>query len=76
MIPEYEWIHHQMLRPTAARFHVWDDPLAHPDFSSTGGPIEFGFFRSNGTYSGGCTIVGGSDNYSMTLHTEGPSATT
>ncbi|NEO54957.1 MAG: PEP-CTERM sorting domain-containing protein [Okeania sp. SIO3B5] len=45
-----------------------------PDFSSTGTPIEFGFFRSNTTCPtcGSYRIVAGIDNWSVTIKTEEP----
>lgn len=70
LIPQFYWQHHELNGLTAADFHLWNDPSAHPDFTGTGGPIEFGFFRCNGTYSAGYTIVAGCDNWSVTLHTE------
>ena len=44
----------------------------HPDFSSTGSPIEFGFFRSNSncTTCGPYKIIAGIDNWSVTVNTE------
>jgi hypothetical protein len=47
----------------------WYDPDQHPDFSTNGGPIEFGFWRGNFTCPGcpGYTTVGGIDNWSITL---------
>ena len=43
------------------------DPNLNPDFSSSGGPIEFGFSASNGTF-GESTNNGGVDNWRVTLH--------
>ena len=45
-----------------------------PDFSSTGSPIGFGFFRSNTACPtcGSYRIVAGIDNWSVTIHTEDP----
>ncbi len=45
-----------------------------PDFSSTGSPIKFGFFRSNSNCPtcGPHRIVAGIDNWSVTITTEDP----
>ncbi|MEO8189866.1 MAG: hypothetical protein ABI682_05955 [Acidobacteriota bacterium] len=38
----------------------------HPDFSAAGGPIQFGFFRANGSGpSPGYTLTAGIDNWSV-----------
>jgi hypothetical protein len=46
------------------------DETSHPDFSDTGSEIKFGFYRANGVVypDGGYTIVGGIDNWSITLY--------
>lgn len=46
------------------------DPNAHPDFSSSGGPIEFGFTRRNSTSLGanGYTIVALIDNWTVLVN--------
>ncbi len=51
--------------------------VQNPDFSGSGGQIEFGFVRANSTSVGGAgfTTVGGLDNYSVTLSTAEPVAT-
>ncbi len=71
LTPETEWTPHVLTGLTQDDFAVWDDPDHHPDFSINGSPIFFGFQRGNATYSGGYTIVGGIDNWTTTLHTEG-----
>ena len=47
------------------------DFTMHPDFSSTGAPINFGFASGHSTSvgGGGYTIMEGFDNWSITLHT-------
>jgi hypothetical protein len=44
------------------------DPTRHPDFSSSGATIEFGFYTSNGTHGGGFTRCVGYDNWSLTIN--------
>lgn len=45
------------------------DNTQHPNFSSSGGPIQFGFFRANGTGvdGGGYTLSAGIDNWQVTI---------
>jgi hypothetical protein len=47
------------------------DAGSHPDFSPSGGPIEFGFFRSNSTSIGanGYEIVALIDNWTVLVNT-------
>lgn len=73
--PEPHWTKHLLVGLTSEDFYVRGYPDLHPDFSEQGAPIEFGFWRGNSTYSSGYTIVGGIDNWSMTLHTTGPTPT-
>ena len=46
------------------------DPTQHPNFSASGAPIQFGFYRGNSTGfgGGGYTRTGGIDNWSVTVH--------
>jgi len=45
------------------------DNTQHPDFSGAGGPIQFGFFRANGSGpSVGYTLVGGIDDWQVTVN--------
>ena len=73
--PEAYWTTHTLLGMTAEDFVMKGYPTLHPDFSGGGAPIEFGFWRGNQTYSGGYTTVGGIDNWTVTLHTSGVTAT-
>jgi hypothetical protein len=45
------------------------DMTQHPDFSAGGAPIQFGYFRANGTGSGGggYTLTAGIDNWQITI---------
>jgi hypothetical protein len=43
-------------------------PDVHPDFSSGGAPIEFGFYRADTTPSFKYSIIAGIDNWSVTIH--------
>lgn len=54
---------------TAASFDAVAPGLQTPDFTSSGGPIQFGFYRANSTSVGGAgsTTVGGIDNEIVTL---------
>jgi len=72
--PDWVWTEHVLPDLAEDDFHLHADPSAHPDFSANGGPIEFGFVRQNATYSGGYTITGGIDNWTVVLTTEGPVA--
>jgi len=73
------WTHrtfNNLHQSTFQHFHG-EPGSAFPDFSATGGPITFGFWRGNaeGTFS----MTTGIDNWSMTLHTNSvpePSALT
>lgn len=48
----------------------------HPDFSSNGAPIQFGFFRANGSGpSAGYSLVGGIDNWQVTVTAAAPQPT-
>lgn len=54
---------------TAAQFDALAPGVQVPDFSPSGGPIEFGFYRSNSTSvgGGGGTTYGGIDNWQVIL---------
>ncbi len=56
---------------TETDFVVPSDPSSHPDFSSAGSSVEFGFFRANSGsgYSGGW-ISAGIDNWCVSVHSE------
>jgi MYXO-CTERM domain-containing protein len=59
---------HRTLAPRDENdFFNWHGEGSFPNFSATGGPITFGFWRGNneGTYS----MTTGIDNWSMTIHT-------
>jgi hypothetical protein len=60
-----KWFH--FVRPgfTASSFRAVQDSAKHPDFSSTGGPIQFGFYTAN-LDTGGTTHIG-VDNFSVTV---------
>lgn len=50
------------------------DNTQHPNFSAGGGPIQFGFFRANGTSvgGGGYTLAAGIDNWQITINAAPP----
>ncbi len=58
---------------TAASFDAAAPGVQNPDFSNAGGPIQFGFYRSNSTSvgGGGSTLLGGIDDWSVTVHYDG-----
>jgi len=63
------WTTYTWTQLTETDFHEYTDPNAHPDFSSSGSPVEFGFWRANSGsgYSGGW-ISGGIDNWCVSVH--------
>lgn len=62
---------------TAASFDALPAGVQNPNFSGTGGTIEFGFFRANstGVGSSGYSTSGGIDNWSVVVTYDGPVAT-
>jgi len=60
----YSWLG---ILPT--QFDALAAGVQNPDFSATGGLIEFGFFRGNSTSvgGGGGTVSGGIDNWQVTV---------
>jgi len=62
---------------TAASFDAAAPGVQNPNFSGSGGAIEFGFSRANSTSVGGAgsTTVGGIDNYKVTITGANPVAT-
>jgi hypothetical protein len=64
-----------LLNPSATSFV---DPTSHPDFSGTGAPIQFGFYRSNSTCLGcsGYLLDAGIDNWAVTVHFPSPPGAT
>ncbi len=64
------WTPHSFTSLQAENFGHWQNPDVHPDFSSEGSPIEFGFFRGNSTPSFSYSIIAGIDNWSVTIHNE------
>jgi len=71
MSNQLSWTHQTLTSLPADSFYlsgpVWMGS-EHPDFSSLGDPIVFGFFRSNGSAGGGYTIIAGIDNWSITVN--------
>jgi hypothetical protein len=67
--PDGAWTAHTILGLTESEFEEWPAyPDHHPDFSTSGDPIELGFYRGNSTGTSGYTIVGGIDNWSIVVH--------
>jgi hypothetical protein len=54
---------------TADNFTALDDLVSHPDFSSAGSPIKFGYIRANTIFTTPATLSHGIDNWSVTIST-------
>jgi IPTL-CTERM motif len=74
--PGLTWVNHALSGLTAADFALVNvtttaifDNAQHPDFSAGAAPIQFGFFRANGTSINGAayTLSAGIDNWQMTV---------
>jgi hypothetical protein len=74
--PGLAWAPHTLNALTAADFGLVNvtpftlfDNTQHPNFSAGGAPIQFGFFRANGTSlnGGAYTLAAGIDNWQITL---------
>jgi hypothetical protein len=64
------WVTYIRSSLTAADFRTFVSETLHPDFSSSGAPITFGFFRANSVDAGGpygYTATGGTDNWQATI---------
>lgn len=83
--PTAPWINHALSGLTAADFGLVNvtsggsifDNTQHPNFSAGGAPIQFGFFRANGTSVSGAgyTLSAGIDNWQITIAAGVPVAT-
>jgi hypothetical protein len=73
----YSWSTTTQPALTAANFDALPAGVQNPNFSNTGGAIEFGFYRANSTGVGsfGYSTQGGIDNWSVTVTYNGPVAT-
>ncbi len=73
--PSAVWTNHSLNGLTAADFGLVNvtssatifDNTQHPNFSAAGAPIQFGFFRANGTFGEGYTLSAGIDNWQVTI---------
>lgn len=81
--PSLAWSNHTLNGLTAADFGLVNvtpttlfDSTQHPNFSAGGAPIQFGFFRANGTgvNGGGYTLSAGIDNWQVTIAAGVPAA--
>ncbi len=61
------WTNYSKTGLKAEDFFVFLSPTLHPDFSTSGGPITFGYMTSNS--AGPYSITNGVDNWSVTLNT-------
>ncbi len=53
---------------TASSFRTWTNPNDHPDFSSAGGLIQFGFFTQNSNDGALRSRAAGFDNWEVTVN--------
>lgn len=76
LTPAFVWTNEMLTHLSAEAFSMLDassptmlDTNRHPDFSTNGPPITFGFARANSTASAGTgyTITGGIDNWMVTV---------
>lgn len=74
--PATTWANHALSGLTAADFGLVNvtpttlfDNTQQPNFSAGGAPVQFGFFRANGTgvNGGGYTLAAGIDNWQITI---------
>jgi hypothetical protein len=63
--PNRSWTHQAQSNLTAANFTA-SDQKSHPDFSQTGAPLQFGFYRANSAGSQ-YSITAAIDNFSLTI---------
>lgn len=56
----------------ATLFTRFDEQSGHPDFSTSGGAIEFGYFTRAGTFVPAINNFFGVDNFQVTVSTPGP----
>ena len=79
--PGAAWLPHTLNALTASDFGLVNvtpttlfDNTQHPNFSAGGAPIQFGFFRANGTgvNGGAYTLAAGIDNWQITLIAAAP----
>jgi sugar lactone lactonase YvrE len=71
LVPETTWTTKSFTGLVASDFHSASDPSVHPDFSSSGSPIELGFYRANSEPSQwSATTRVGIDNWSFAVFPE------
>ncbi|MEO5786388.1 MAG: hypothetical protein ABIS17_12880 [Casimicrobiaceae bacterium] len=79
--PGTTFVNHSLSALTAADFGLVNvtttaifDNTQHPNFSATGAPIQFGFFRANGTgiNGGGYSLAAGIDNWQIVIAAAAP----
>jgi hypothetical protein len=64
------WTPQSLTELTPIDFRTLLDASSHPDFSTDGAQITFGFVRANSTRDFGYSNQAGIDNWSVSLHTE------
>ncbi len=67
---DQSWTAHSLTAVTQDQFRTLDSASDHPDFSTTGSRIEFGYMRLISTSGGssGDTAAGGIDNWRLVLN--------
>lgn len=66
--PEPRWTRKELRDLQAQDFVAIGTTNQHPDFSTKGAPIQFGFFRANTTTNNEYSITGGIDNWSVSIN--------
>lgn len=66
--PDANWTHHALSGLTQSDFRTLASASDHPDFSASGSRIEVGFMRIVPTGNSGAKVVGGIDNWQLTLN--------
>lgn len=66
--PEFNWTHKELRDLQEQDFVAIGTTDQHPDFSATGAPIQFGFFRANATTNSEYSITSGINNWSVSIN--------
>lgn len=66
--PEFAWTSKELHDLQAQDFVLIGTTDQHPDFSATGAPIQFGFFRANTTTNDEYSITSGIDNWFVSIN--------
>lgn len=66
--PEFNWTHKELRDLQEQDFVAIGTTDRHPDFSATGAPIQFGFFRANTTTNSKYSITSGINNWFVSIN--------